>query len=153
MACSSRRRRAGLVRSREVLSAGLLVVFAIASVGARAEEHPKVVLKGSPNMAANPSSTLASFTQGSSSQASATGVGPGSIAPQMKVLSLRPASRAASRAASDEGNPGQNVFRPAGNLSVASSQGGIDVKAMQPGPTGSQNATSMKREQAQPLPK
>lgn len=143
------------MRSRGVLSAGLLAVFAVMSAGALADQHPKVELKGSPNMMVNKSSSLASSAQGSSSQASANGNAPNALAPQMPRAMLRPASRVASRAASSLGNGEQTALRPAGNLSlsVAASQGGVDVKSIQPGPTGSQNATSMKVEQSQPLPK
>ncbi len=77
-------------------AAGLLAGFAMASAGARADERPKVELKGSLEMAANTS--MSSAAQGSSSQASATGNAPNVVVPQMKSpLSLRPRGRASLR--------------------------------------------------------
>jgi hypothetical protein len=150
MACLSQGRKTGLARSRALLAVGLLAGFAATNAGVRAEDRSK----GSFEMAANTS--MSSSVQGSSSQVSATGTASNVVVPQMKSpLSLRPAGREPSGSV----NPGQNVLRPAGNLSLsaAASQGGVEVKTMQPagaaGPTGSQNATSIKHEQAQPLPK
>jgi len=127
MTCSRRGGRVASasrsVRVLALLTLGMGVAYAD-------DQHPKVQVKGPTSVTANPSSSL-------------SGVSSSLLMPQIK------SSRSALRASSSTGGPlgpgaVQETLRPgtAGAVQSSSTTG-----------PGSQDATTVKREQAQPLPK